>query len=173
MGYERMAADLSPTLYLQNYQMLTLEVVHKYGIRGILTDLDDTLVIHNSMDVPVELAAWVTLLQENGIGLCIVSNNGRKRVEPFAQKLGVPFLCNAAKPCVYAFERAYRVLNIRKDDAVFLGDQLFTDIFAAKRAGIRSVLVDPVGERSTWFVRWKRKREIERRRALEKIKNQY
>ena len=105
---------------------------------------------------PDALTAWLKNLKNAGIRVCIISNNRRRRVEPFARQLGVGFFCNAFKPRPYFYLKGLEVLNVPKEECVVIGDQLFTDVKGAKRCGIRAFLVDPVGEETTLFIKIKR-----------------
>ena len=139
-----------------SYHQITLEVLQNYGIKGILSDLDDTIVSHNYPKPDSQAEQWFSMLEKNGFKICLISNNRKKRVAGFVQDLKIGYFCNSFKPSVHTVDTALAVMNITKDEAVFIGDQLFTDIRMANRAEIRSFLVKPVGNKATLFIRIKR-----------------
>ncbi|MCD8330647.1 MAG: YqeG family HAD IIIA-type phosphatase, partial [Lachnospiraceae bacterium] len=113
------------------------------GVRGILFDIDNTLVPHGAAATP-EAVALFRHLHALGLATCLISNNQEPRVEPFAKTVNSSFLCDAHKPAAARYRRACQIMGVRPEEAVFVGDQLFTDIFGANRAGIRSILVQPI-----------------------------
>ncbi|MCD8010800.1 MAG: YqeG family HAD IIIA-type phosphatase [Lachnospiraceae bacterium] len=113
------------------------------GVRGILFDIDNTLVPHGAA-APPEAVALFGRLHALGLATFLSSNNQEPRVGPFAKAVNSPFLCNAHKPAAAGYREACQIMGVRPEEAVFVGDQLFTDIFGANRAGIRSILVQPI-----------------------------
>ena len=83
-------------------------------------------------------------LRTLGFRYCFVSNNQKPRVEPFAKAVEGDFIENAHKPAGKNYKKACQVIGIDLDRTIFIGDQLFTDIYGAKRAGIRTILVKPI-----------------------------
>lgn len=83
-------------------------------------------------------------LKELGFGCCLLSNNQRKRVSSFNDAVGVNYIENAHKPSVRNYNKAMEILGTDTGNTIFIGDQLFTDVYGAKRAGIRNILVKPI-----------------------------
>ena len=83
-------------------------------------------------------------LRDIGFSCCLVSNNKKKRVAPFASLVGAEYIELAAKPSRRGYERAMERLGTNSGNTVFIGDQLFTDIWGAKNAGLRNILVKPI-----------------------------
>ncbi len=142
---------------------------YERGVRGIIFDIDNTLV---PQDAPVDekVRRLFDDLKRDGLSTCLISNNGEGRVREFAEQLGSHFVPNAAKPSRKAYRKAMEVMGTNESDTLFIGDQLLTDIFGAKRTGIESILVDPVDPASD-LKRIRFKRKIERfilRRGKEK-----
>lgn len=154
-----MAKKLLPDDLLRDFTQIDKAYIEKHGVRGILTDLDDTLAEHNAPLPHPDFEAWLSVMRSLGVRLCILSNNGSGRTGRFAEQYGIPYISNAYKPRTYYYKRAVGVLNLREEDCIFLGDQLFTDIRGAKKSGIRAVRVSPLGNRSNWFIKFKRKLE--------------
>lgn len=156
----------TPTVRLRRYTQVTPALLQELGIRGIITDLDDTLAPRNVFLPDEEVTAWVKGLTEAGIKICIVSNNHKKRAEDYAVPLGLPCFYEALKPSKKAVFKALDTLQLPVDQVALLGDQLFTDITAANRCKMKSILVDPVGTYGGWFVQLKRKLEIPLRKKI-------
>ncbi len=126
------------------------------GIRGLVLDIDNTLV---PQDAPADERAetLVRNLKQMGFRVCLISNNGLKRVKSFADAVGASFIHKARKPAKKAYYRAMEALSTGPDDTLFIGDQLFTDVLGAKRAGLKHLLVQPIDPKTdTPFVRVKR-----------------
>lgn len=126
---------------------IDLERLARRGVRGIVLDLDNTLVAWGADDPPEELRAWVRRVLSLGMRACIVSNNSSARVQSFAAALGVPGIPKAVKPRRAAFRRAMAVMGTGPAETVVVGDQVFTDVFGAKRLGLYTILVEPVARR--------------------------
>ena len=144
------------TREFRHFSEITPEVLAEYGIKGIMTDLDDTLVEHNYPTPKDDVLYWLGSLERAGIKICIVSNNRRHRVMSFTKDLNIGIFCNSMKPSPRPLYRAMEVMGISPDEAVFIGDQLFTDIKGANNAGIKSFLVKPIGNKATLFIKFKR-----------------
>ncbi len=144
-----------------SYKDITPDILKEYNIQGILVDLDDTLVIHNYPVPDKSVQEWLMQMEHAGIPVCIISNNQKKRMMSFIKDLNVGYFYNSFKPRTHVIEYALGVMNIKRENAVLIGDQLFTDVLAANRAKIKSFLVKPVGTKSTIFI--KIKRYIERK----------
>ena len=155
-----------PTLRLRRFTEVTASLLHKMGVRGVITDLDDTLAARNCLEPDEEVKSWLKNLTAAGVRICIVSNNNEKRVADFTKSLGIPFFHRAAKPSKKCIFKALNLLEVKKEEAVLLGDQLFTDVAGANRCKIKSILVDPVGTYGGWFVQIKRKMEIPLRKKI-------
>lgn len=132
------------------------ERLYREGYRAALYDIDNTLVLHDA-GANDEARSLFTRLHEIGWRACLISNNHRERVQSFAEQTEADFfLCDAHKPSAWAYLRAAELLGLDRSELLFFGDQLFTDIWGAKRAGIRSVLVRPIGAEKLLQIRLKR-----------------
>ena len=133
---------------------------YEEGLRGIILDIDNTLVPH---DAPADARAkgLIDDLREIGYSLFIVSNNHEPRAKSFADSVGVPYLCEAFKPKPEKILEAVRRMGLSKDEVTAVGDQIFTDAWGAKNAGIGMILTDPLApETDTAFIKLKRVLEI-------------
>ncbi len=137
-------ASLRPQEYVTSIYHIHLDRLWQAGMRGIVTDLDNTLVAWNSPVAPPKLVAWLEHVRERGFRVCIVSNNDQLRVSSFAAPLGIESLHKAHKPRRAAFVRALRKLETNASETCMVGDQLFTDILGGNRMGFHTILVRPV-----------------------------
>ena len=149
-----------PDEYLDSAYVIDYDRLYREGYRGILFDIDNTLVPHGA-PADERAIALFSHLHELGFGCCLVSNNKQERVAPFARDVGAHFLEKAGKPSVKGYQKAMEILGTDVNSTIFIGDQLFTDIFGAKNAGLRNILVKPIDP--------KEEIQIVLKRYLEKI----
>ena len=110
--------------------------LYRKGYRGVIFDIDNTLVPHGA-PATKEAAAFFASLRETGFSTCLLSNNQKPRVAPFADAVGSIYIENAHKPSVKNYQEACRRMGIKEEQAVFVGDQLFTDVYEIGRASCR------------------------------------
>lgn len=122
------------------------------GVRCVLFDRDNTVVPRDTGTVPADVAVWLDQVRAEGIVLCMVSNNFHSReVEASAEELGVRVVHHAMKPAPFAVRRALSLVGVAPEQAVLVGDQVFTDVMAGNLAGVRTILVDPQSTRDLWY----------------------
>ncbi|MBH0229947.1 YqeG family HAD IIIA-type phosphatase [Halobacillus yeomjeoni] len=131
------------------------------GVKGIITDLDNTLVAWDVPDATDEIKDWFKAMNDHGIQVTITSNNNEDRVKLFSDPLNADFIYSARKPLSHAFKKAQRQMDLKKDEMVVIGDQLLTDVLGGNLAGFHTILVVPIVETDGFFTRINRK--IERR----------
>lgn len=135
---------------------ITPDILKRLDIRGLILDLDNTLTTHDN-PVPAEgVMDWLSLMKKNNIRLMIVSNNHPPRVRPFADMLGLEFVCEGAKPLTKGFTEAFRRMNLPKEQIAAVGDQIFTDVLGANLFGIKMLYVVPIEHEKTAFFKLKR-----------------
>jgi HAD superfamily phosphatase (TIGR01668 family) len=117
------------------------------GVRGVILDLDNTLVAWNRCEVGEPLREWLGRLRAAGVNACIVSNNTRSRVETFCAQVGLPAVARAKKPRRRGFRLAMELLGTRPHETAVVGDQVWTDVLGGKRLGLHTILVRPVARR--------------------------
>lgn len=165
-----MFSNYKPTWMVDAIYKITPSQLKAQGIKGILTDLDNTLIAWNNPDGTPEMRQWLQELSVAGIRVVVVSNNNHERVKKAVDKFGIDFESRAMKPFTLGIDRALKRFGVQKNEVVMVGDQLMTDIRAAKRAGIRSILVKPLVVSDAWVTQFNRWRE---RRMLKKIIAKY
>jgi HAD superfamily phosphatase (TIGR01668 family) len=149
-----------PDEYLDSTYGIDFEELYREGYRGLLFDIDNTLVPHGAPADDRAIALFARL-RNLGFKSCFLSNNQRERVASFNETIGEQFIENAHKPSTRNYLKAMELLGTDKSNTIFIGDQLFTDIYGAKRAGIRNILVKPIHP--------KEEIQIVLKRRLEKI----
>jgi uncharacterized protein len=147
----------SPQLRVERVWELSPERLAELGLKSLLLDVDCTLTRYHCTTVGPEVAAWLAELRTAEIGLCLVSNGLRPRIEQVAKELGLPFVARALKPLPLGCWRAMRSLGFSRQQTAMVGDQLFADVMAGRLAGLLTILVRPIHpEEEPWFTRLKR-----------------
>lgn len=140
-----MAFSLVPRHLAESIYWLVPQRLKEQGVRLVLADLDNTLTPYEESLPSPSLRQWKEELEALGITLFVVSNSRKSRRCPdFCQALGVPYVRHAGKPGIKGFLRALEETGIPPEEAIMVGDQIFTDILGANRAGITSILVKPI-----------------------------
>ena len=132
-----------PSEYYTSTYVIDFAEYYKKGYRGILFDIDNTLVPHNA-PATEEAIRLIQKLKEIGFGICLVSNNKEPRVAEFNKPLDVKYIYKAGKPKRAGYQKAMQLLGTDTTNTLFVGDQLFTDVYGANRTGIHSILVTPM-----------------------------
>ena len=139
-----MLHKFTPWLRVKTVYEIPLEELWKNGIRGIITDLDNTLVGAKEPLATPELIVWLELVKKMGFKVVIVSNNGELRVRKFAEPLQIPFIHRAKKPTNAAFHKALQWMELSAEQTVVVGDQMLTDVLGGNRMGLHTILVLPI-----------------------------
>ncbi|QGQ47348.1 YqeG family HAD IIIA-type phosphatase [Metabacillus sediminilitoris] len=162
-----MLQQFLPGDYVKSIFHISPEKLKESGIKGIITDLDNTLVEWDRPNATPQLVEWFKDVKEQGIDITIVSNNNERRVKAFSDPLNIPFIHKARKPMGKAFLKAVKNMNLKKEEVVVIGDQLLTDVLGGNRSGFQTILVVPVASTDGFFTRINRKIE---RRIMESLK---
>lgn len=161
-----------PGLYLDSAYAVPYEQLRSQGFRGVIFDVDNTLVPHNA-PADQQAVRLFERLRAMGMKTCLLSNNKEPRVKAFAGQVDSPYLYKGGKPGVRGYEKAMEVMGTDRTNTLFVGDQLFTDVYGANRASIYSILVKPINPREEFQIVLKRHLErpvlkaYERRRMKE------
>ena len=126
------------------------------GIRFAVLDIDNTLVSYKTEYADERAKNFLSMLLQNGIKYAFVSNNHKGRVEKFAKEFKAPFVSNAGKPFTFGIRHAMAKMGAKSKETVLIGDQVFTDIYAGKRTGIKTIMVNPIDAKETPFFGVKR-----------------
>jgi len=136
---------LQPDLVLGDSVLsLTSEIIQKHEIKGLVLDVDETLVPIRDSDTSPELTAWVETVKTVA-SLWLVSNNiSQYRIARIANSLNIPYIAGAAKPSRRKLKKAVDAMNLPVEKVAMVGDRLFTDVLAGNRLGMFTILVEPI-----------------------------
>ncbi len=147
---------LRPDYIFDSYRDVTPQFCKENNIKAIVSDIDNTLVTYDDAEPTPEVAAWYHALTESGVRIAFASNNDETRVALFNRSLGAPAIAKSGKPLTGGVRSMIEQMNGTLENTVLLGDQLLTDIMAANRLGIRSIVVPPIKDKKSLFFRAKR-----------------
>lgn len=135
-----------PKEYVNSVWDVDFQMYYDQGIRGVIFDIDNTLVPHGQ---PATRQAVELFEKIHGMGLdtCLISNNQEPRVAPFAKAVHAKYIYDAHKPSAKNYIKAMERMKTNRSNTIFIGDQIFTDIYGANRAGIASVLVKQIDKK--------------------------
>lgn len=137
---------LRPNDYLTSVVQIDYRELLAAGISLMMLDLDNTLLPRSTYTVPSEIVAYLNDARAAGMRCCIVSNNWHQRCHDIALALRMPIVTRAMKPLPCAIRYVMREMDVRCEECVLVGDQLFTDVLGAHLGGIRAILVKPLAE---------------------------
>ena len=132
-----------PDVYLDSTYEIDFEVLYREGFRGVIFDIDNTLVPHGA-PADARSIALFERLRTIGFESVLLSNNKEPRVKMFRDKVQSRYIYKAGKPGKKGYLRAMELMQTEPSDTLFVGDQLFTDVWGAKRMGILTYLVKPI-----------------------------
>lgn len=145
---------------VRSVELIDVDELKDQGIRCVLVDRDNTLVPRDAKTAPEEVHAWLSRLRKAGMAVCMVSNNFHTNsVCKSAEELGCAVVHHAMKPAPIAIWYALNMVGVPPEQAVLVGDQLFTDVIAGNLAGIHTVLVRPQCVKDLWYTLLLRKVE--------------
>lgn len=150
---------LTPRAYARSVLAVTPVSLRAAGIRGLILDLDNTLVPFGSEAISEALRAWLAALAGEGIRAVVVSNSLPRRVAALSTLLGVPAV-RGLKPATPPLRRALALLGTPPHETALVGDQVFTDVLGGNLLGLYTILVEPLS--ATDFVGTRLARAAER-----------
>lgn len=131
-----------PNIKLSRITDITVELLDKKNIKGLILDVDNTLSTHHGMTLVDGLEAWISAMENAGIKLMILSNSKEKRVKPFAEKIGLPFSSLGCKPLPFGYMKVKRRMGLKRREVAIVGDQMFTDVLGGNFYGITTIMTD-------------------------------
>jgi uncharacterized protein len=135
---------LGPDRFAPRLHDVPHEELEAAGIRGLIVDLDNTLLGFRETELAQEHLDWVARAHERGFRIVMLSNNFSERVNALAAQLDVACFPNALKPLPFGFLRAKKYLQMRRREIAVVGDQLFTDVLGGKICGLYTILTEPI-----------------------------
>lgn len=151
---------LCPRWQVNSLFEIELDKLHEIGIKGVIFDLDNTIIPWNAHTMPTKIISRLRTFQAEGFRICLLSNNMGQRVSDIAAIFSVPFVSPAYKPSKTGFRRAVAALGLTEREVAVVGDQLFTDILGGNRLGLFTIWVSPLS--SDEFIGTKITRKLEK-----------
>ena len=151
-----MSLNVVPDYRFDKFSDATAEFLQNLGVCGVILDIDNTLEPYENEKPGDHVIAWLDSLSLRGIKTAIVSNNDQSRVSIFNAEIGMPAYAKGKKPFKKNLLRAMADMGTTKENTVLMGDQVFTDVWAAHNAGIKAILVPPIKDKRDIFTRFKR-----------------
>lgn len=165
-----MCRYFAPDEYVDTYRDVTPDFLAERQIRYLLLDIDNTLAPYEQPEPDDHNLAWFAAMREAGIKMAFVSNNAHARVSLFNEKIGIPMFPKAKKPLRRFMRAAMESIGAVPEETAIMGDQLFTDTWAGRRVGIRTIALPPIKDKRDLGTRLKRLLERPILRAYRKRK---
>lgn len=151
---------LCPQVVVKSLYEIEWAMLQERGIKGIIFDLDNTIIPWDSQHLSPEITQWLQVLLTQGFKLCLVSNNMGKRVQTIAEIFDIPFVARAYKPSKSGFRQAIAAMELTDRQVAVVGDQLFTDVLGGNRLGLYTIWVTPLSAKE--FIGTKITRRLEK-----------
>ena len=150
---------LKPNIKFHGITDITVEVLNKYNIKALLLDVDNTMSTHHGVILTEGLLEWIAYMQQNGIKLIVLSNSNKERIEPFAARIGLPFISRGCKPLPHGYLRGVKALGEKRKNVAIVGDQIFTDVLGGNVVGVKTILLTPIKPEDGWSFKLRRNLE--------------
>mgnify|MGYP002523576675 CR=1 FL=1 len=140
------------TRYVKAIELIDVDWLVEQGVKCVLMDRDNTCVPRDIKVAPPAVLDWIDRVHEAGIPTCLVSNNWHsQQVLDSAAELASDVVHHAMKPAPFAVTHALKKMGVTADEAVLIGDQVYTDVVAGNLAGVRTILVRPQCNTDLWY----------------------
>ena len=133
-----------PDIYTQSIYTINYESLKNAGIKVVLFDLDNTLIPISANEPTKKVKDLFEDIKKQGLKPVILSNSGKKRVEPFKEGLFVDAAYSSMKPLKRKYKKVLNIYNVKPGEVAAVGDQMLTDVLGANRMGITSILVNQI-----------------------------
>lgn len=157
-----------PNIYTKDIFSIQYDALLEKGIFLVLFDLDNTLVPGHIKEATKEVKELFDSLKQKGFTVVIFSNSPKKRLKPFETYLEVKGNALSCKPLQRSFTKILSTYHVKPEEACIIGDQLLTDIVGGNRAGITTILIDPITVQDLFLTKYNRARENRIIRKLQK-----
>lgn len=146
---------LKPKKFVESIFDIDFEDLYKRGYRGIIFDLDNTIVPWNGNELDPKTRDLIENIKKIGFKVVILSNNwSQKRVKYFSKIMKFPALGSAFKPRVRSFKKAMELMDTEPTNTLVVGDRILTDIFGGNKIGMYTILVAPIDKNEIWIKKW-------------------
>lgn len=144
-----------PDLRRKSIYEIDFEALYQKGYRGLILDIDNTLAPHGA-DADERIEELFLKLSDIGFKTCLLSNNREDRVNRFNKNIKSLSIFDAGKPRRKNYKKAMKLMGTKRRQTLAIGDQIFTDVWGARRSGIRCILLEPIDEKEEIQIRLKR-----------------
>ena len=146
---------LCPHRMVETITHITLDELREQGVKGVILDLDNTIVLWRKEETTAEVSDWLNGLLSEGFQLCILSNSPiGERSKRMAEKLGCHYVHDARKPRRKGFHKAMEIMGTTTEQTAIIGDQMFTDVLGGNRTGVYTIMVKPMHKREFPYTRF-------------------
>ena len=149
-----MITGLFPYEYCESVFSIDYQKLYNMGYRGVMFDLDNTLVHHGENAAP-QVEELFARLHKIGFKTILITDNDEERTKRFIKSIDTPYICDAGKPSPTAYLYALQILKMSKSQAIVIGDQMFKDILGANNSGIASVMVKFIKTPGEFWIGWR------------------
>lgn len=146
---------LMPDAYVERVDVINIEnLKEKKKIKGLIVDLDNTLVPWGKKYLDQKIIDWVQQVKKYGLKICILSNSHSGHIQEIGEKLEIPFYSSRYKPSIRPFKEAIKIMNIEQEETAVIGDQIFTDVLGGNRLKLVTILVHPLEQKDSLGTRF-------------------
>ena len=146
-----MSFSLLPNIIIDSVTELKPEFLVHRGIRLLMLDFDNTIVPYTTSVPTEEMSAWLKMMSNSNILVCIVSNSHKDRVKIFCDKYGIDCITGAKKPFSKGIRECLNKYNIHPAQAAIAGDQIYTDTLGGNGCGLTTILVKAIDNHNFWL----------------------
>ena len=147
---------LFPDHYYDSVFEIPYKELRENNIKALIFDIDNTLAPYNIRRPPEKISNLINRLQKMGFKVCLLTNNGKRRLTHFNEHLKLPAYYRGLKPMGSKAKKAMRIMGVTPEVTALIGDQLLTDIWCGKRLKVKTILVKPISKKDFITVRMKR-----------------
>lgn len=151
----RIMAKLFPDAWEESTFHIDYQKLYELGYRGLIFDIDNTLVF-DCAPADERAIRFLDEIRKMGFEVCLLSNNNERRVKMFNEEIGARFIFHAGKPKPDGYLKAMEMMGTTRENTVFIGDQVFTDVWGAKNAGVKVIMVKRLGPKEEKHILVKR-----------------
>lgn len=144
-----------PNEYKKKVSDIDVKNLSKLGIKGVLVDIDNTLVDYEQ-NIDPNTFKWIENIKKEGIIFYLLSNNNKERVDSVGEIFDVKGIYLAGKPKRRGIVSAMSELKLKNSELAIIGDQIFTDVYGGNRLNIYTILVDQMSPKDPLLTIWKR-----------------
>ena len=146
-----MSVSFLPKVIVPAVTDLTPEFLASRGVELLMLDFDNTIVPYTTSVPTQEMAAWLNMMKDSSVKLCVVSNSKKDRVKIFCDQWDIPCITHSKKPFPKGIRQCLRQFGLDAKECALAGDQIFTDTLGANGCGVRSVLVKAIDNHNFWL----------------------